>query len=98
MHFDQDQFNINEDYEKDWTKTYSKEMVKREYERRKRNNGNVSPPPYIIEKEDFVQVNNQLNLPSSTSFSSSFSSSSSSRSSNYSTNSAMFASLKSTAI
>jgi hypothetical protein len=81
MHFDQDQFNINEDYEKDWTKTYSKERVKREYETKKRNNGNVSPPPYIIEKENFVHVFNQLNLPSSTSSSSSPSSSPSSSSS-----------------
>jgi hypothetical protein len=58
MHFDPDQFDINQDYEKDWIKRYNKEKVKREYETRKRNNGNLSPPPLIIEKKNFVQVNN----------------------------------------
>jgi hypothetical protein len=105
MNFDPDEFDINEDYEKDWTKTSYKESVKREYETRKKNNGNVSPPPYII--ENYVQVNNQLNLPSSISSSNyssssssssssslSSSSSSSSRSSNYSTDFIIFISLK----
>jgi hypothetical protein len=109
MNFDPDQFDINEDYEKDWTKTYNYDKGKFQYETRKKNNGNVSLPPLIIEKENFVHVFNQLNLPSSSSSSNSssssssssfsnFSSSSSSRSSNYSTNFAMFTSLKSLAL
>jgi hypothetical protein len=79
--------------------------VKRECETKKRDNNNISPPPLII--ENFVRVNNQLNLPSSSSSlssnsssSSSFSlfSSSSSKYSNYSTKLAMFPSLKSAAL
>jgi hypothetical protein len=56
MHFDGDQSDVNEDYENDWTKKYNKEKVKRQYQTRKEDNGNVSPPPLII--ENFVQVNN----------------------------------------
>jgi hypothetical protein len=51
-------------------KKYNKEKVKHEYETRKRNDGNVSLPSLIIEKENFVHVNNQLNLLSSSSSSS----------------------------
>jgi hypothetical protein len=58
MHFDGDKFDVNEDYENDWTKKYNKVRVKREYERRKENNDNISPPPLIIERGNFVQVNN----------------------------------------
>jgi hypothetical protein len=35
MHFDPDQFDFNEDYEKQCTKTYNKEKVKRQYEIKK---------------------------------------------------------------
>jgi hypothetical protein len=42
MNFDPDQFDINENYEKEWTKKFNKEKVKYECETRKRNNGNVS--------------------------------------------------------
>jgi hypothetical protein len=38
---DPDEFDINEDYEKDWTITYNKEKVKHQYEIKKRDNGNV---------------------------------------------------------
>jgi hypothetical protein len=41
MNFDPDQFDNNEDYEKDWTKTYNIEKVKFQYEIKKKNNGNV---------------------------------------------------------
>jgi hypothetical protein len=59
MNFDPDRFNINENYEKEWIKKkYNKEKMKLKYEIRKRNNGNLSPPPLIIENEIFVQVNN----------------------------------------
>jgi hypothetical protein len=36
MNFDADQFDINEDYEKEWTKTYNKHRVKLQYEIKKR--------------------------------------------------------------
>jgi hypothetical protein len=49
-------------------------IIKNRYQEKK-NNGNVSPPPLILEKESFLQVNNKVNLPSSSSSSSSFSSS-----------------------
>jgi hypothetical protein len=56
MNFDLDQFDINEDYEKDWTKTYNKDKVKLRYgcESRKNNNSTVLHFLFIIEMENFV--------------------------------------------
>jgi hypothetical protein len=91
MNFDPILFYVDEDYKNMWIKQYNKEKVKQQYQTRKENNGNVSPPPLIKETGNFVQVNNQLNLQPSSSSSSSLPS----RSSNYSTSNAMFAPLKS---
>jgi hypothetical protein len=74
MHFDGDRFDIDEDYKNNWIKQYNKEKIKQQSQTRKANNGNVSPPPFIIETGNFIQVNNQLNLPPSSSSSSSSSS------------------------
>jgi hypothetical protein len=71
-------------------------MRKNQYKEKKRNNGNVSPSPQILEKRNFLQVNNQLNLPSSSSSSSSTSSNSfSSFSFNYSSSCSIFTPLPS---
>jgi hypothetical protein len=90
MHFDPTLFDVNENYENEWIKKYNKERVKHRYQTTKENNGNVSPPPFIVETGNFVQVNNQLNLPSS-----SLSSSLPSRSFNYSSKFVIFAPLTS---
>jgi hypothetical protein len=100
MNFDPDEFDINEEYEKDWTKTYNKEKVKFQYETRKKNNGNVLPSSTSSSNSS---SSSSSSLPSSLPSSSSFSifsnlPSSSSRFSNYSTNYAMFAPLTSTGL
>jgi hypothetical protein len=41
---------------------YIKDKVKNQYQERKINNGNISPFLQIIEKGNFVEVNNKLNI------------------------------------
>jgi hypothetical protein len=47
--FKSDNFDNFEDYEIEWTNIYNKERVKNQYQEGKTNNGNISPPPKIIE-------------------------------------------------
>jgi hypothetical protein len=49
--FKPEHFDDVEDYEIEWTNKYNNEKVKTQYQERKTNNGNISPPPQIIEKE-----------------------------------------------
>jgi hypothetical protein len=73
--FNPDSFDNVEDYKIEWKKKYNREKVKNEYENRKKDNGSISPPPQITEKEHFVEVNDNLNIHSSSSSSSNSSSS-----------------------
>jgi hypothetical protein len=115
LDFKPESFNGVEDYEIEWTSIYNKNKVKNLYQERKTNNGNISPPPQIIEKwysvnqnisdklkennnisfppqiienSNLVEVNNKLNISSS-------SSSSSISSFGFSSDSIPFTSLKS---
>jgi hypothetical protein len=56
MNFDGNRFDIDEDYEKDWIKQYNKEKIKLQYQTRKENKGNISPPSLIIETGNFVHA------------------------------------------